>query len=194
MCLNRYAYHLIACVPLVAGVSASAEGTVEVFVDPASTTKLVDDLFTVDLIADLGTTQIIGWGLDLTFDDSILTLEGSPTVGPFWESAFASDGDGLVGLADPFTDPDGDGTSGAVSGNGVLLATLTFTAVAPGQTDLELGFTATDLTEGFPLFTTGFGDADFVAGQVTVLPEPAGALLMVLALCGCCCRLRRSRR
>lgn len=100
-------------------------------------------------------------------------LRGGPRVfGPEWVPAFAPDGDGLAGIAFPT----------GVSGNDILLATITFSGDAVGETDLFLSTTPQDLTEGFGLDPTGFAEVSFAPGHVEVIPEPASVSLLVV----CC--------
>lgn len=159
--------------------------------NPADSTYAVDDVFTVQLVADLGTQSSIGWGLDLEYDTNLLSLIQPPEIGPFWQAAFADDGDGLAGSADPFTDPDNNLLFGSIGGDNVLLATLTFKALAPGQSPLIASITDNDLNEGFALDPTGFADIVFENGAIHVVPEPLHLSAILLALGAC---RRRNRR
>ena len=147
-----------------------ALATVIVRLYPSDTVVEVGDIFALDIVADIP-DLVLGWGLDLTIEDpAILSQAGSPTIGPSWLESGTADGDGLAGIAFP----------ASVSGDGVLLATITLSADAIGQTDLILTVTGGDLTEGFPLDPTGFAVVSFEPGQVTVTPEPAALSLLVL--------------
>lgn len=135
-----------------------------VWVDVPSAPVVFPEWFRVEIRADIP-DPIVAWGLDLAFDDTILSLEGPPNIGSSFVEAFAADGDGLAALAFPTS----------VSGNDVLLATLDFRAIGIGTTDLWLSTTVGDLTEGFGLDPTGFAFVDFEHGSVTVTPIPAPA-------------------
>jgi hypothetical protein len=148
-----------------------ARGGLIVRFDTPDRTIGVGEVFTMDILADVG-DPLVGWGLDLSFDPSILSVVDPPAIGPRWFPAGAPDGDGLAGLA--FVD--------SVSGADVLLASVTFSAVALGETDLMLSTTPEDLTEGFALDPTGFAEPVFRGGHVSVVPEPATGFLCVIAL------------
>ncbi len=171
---------------IVSSAGASLVTDVVVRFDPPIQTVNINDVCTVDLIAD-NTAPVVGWGLDVGLSvPSIASIFTAPAVAfPPWVAAAAVDGDDLAALADPLAP-----TNGSVSGTGILLATLTFQADAQGTTDLLAGTTPGDLTEGFPLDPTGFATLSFEPGQVTVIPEPGtlGSLLCAGLM------LMRSRR
>jgi hypothetical protein len=134
------------------------------------------EIFMVDLIADLP-DPVLGFGLDLAFDESLLRLTMPPAVGDLWSPGLGFDADGLAGLAFP-----------PVSGEDILLARLTFEALAAGISPLQPRTTPGDLTEGFALaFPTApgsFAEVVFVSGSVTIrdsaatIPEPGTLLLL----------------
>ena len=137
----------------------ASAGTVTVRFDPSSSVVGVGETVSISIVADMS-DPVVGWGLDLAFDDSVVGLVGDPNLGSVWWSAHASDDDGLVGLAFP----------DSVSGLDVVLASLEVAGLAPGQTSLDLGTTPDDLTEGMPLDPNGFDTLLVEAGQVTVVP------------------------
>ena len=163
--LNRL--HVLLLVALLCcGQQAWAGVTVRF--EPSEVTYYEEDLFTLDLVADIS-DPVIGWGLDLTIEDPlVLSLNGPPMIGPLWYEGYAPDGDGLVGLA----------FDTGISGNDILLATISLQAVTMGDTDLYASVTPGDLTEGFPLDPTGFADVTFESGHVIVIPEPAAVVLL----------------
>lgn len=144
---------------LVAGISQQAVADVTVRFDPPAMTVGEDQQFTVDIVADIP-EPVVGWGLDLAISDpSIVSLVGYPAVDSVrWTPAATADGDRLAGIAFP----------NGVSGTGVRLATLTFSADALGEADLTLTATPGDLTEGIPLDPTGFAAVTFQPGSLTV--------------------------
>lgn len=161
-------------------VCLSAMGTpavasiVTVRFDPPSQTVTLGDPFTVDIVADID-MPVVGWGLDFTPATlGIISLTGLPAIGADWLSAFAPDGDGLVGLASPLPP-----FNGSISGIGIVLATLSFSADTIGATDLVASITPGDLTEGFALDPTGFATVTFQPGVLTVIPEPSTLVLLV---------------
>jgi len=163
----------ILVILFLGGVSLNTfAATVDVFVESKSIQT--GSVFDVQITADIN-APILGWGLDLTFDDSVLSLTGL-NIGSIWSAGTALDGDGLAGLAFPTP----------VSGTGLLLATLTFQPLTEGVSSLALGVTPTDLTEGFPLLSSGFADFSLTNGNVSVtsVPIPAAILLFGSGLMG----------
>lgn len=156
---------------MFACLGGTGQGELVVRLAPPDRAVGLGEAFTIDILADVG-DPLVGWGLDLSFDPSILALVGPPAIGPRWVPAFAPDGDGLAALAFP----------DSVSGVDVVLATLTFSAAALGETDLLLSTTPGDLTEGFALDPTGFAVPSFQSAHVAVVPEPATGLLAVITL------------
>jgi len=152
-------------------LSAPARGGLIVRFDTPERTVGLGEVFTIDILADVG-DPLVGWGVDLSFDPSILSRVDSPAIGPMWIPAYAPDGDGLAGLA--FAE--------SVSGAGVPLASVTFSALTFGETDLRLSTTPGDLTEGFALDPTGFAQPIFESAHVFVVPEPSTGLIGVIVL------------
>ena len=160
----------LAALAMTCCFASSVWGDIIVRFDSPDVTVDLGEVFTIDIVADIP-DPVLGWGLDLAIvDPAILSTVGAPAVGPDWFGTFAPDGDGLAALAFPTS----------VSGNGVLLATMTFSADGLGETDLLLSTTAGDLTEGFPLDDTGFGTISFEPGHVNVIPAPGAALLGIV--------------
>ncbi|WDD99752.1 PEP-CTERM sorting domain-containing protein [Thalassomonas actiniarum] len=160
--------------------SFSASATLMVSFDLDSNDLNLGDAFSVSLMAstdeDINNEVISAWGLDLNFDSSILSLD-SLLVGPSFMPT-NTDGDGLGGLV-PFGQD-------AVSGGDILLATLNFTAIGLGSTDLFTSSTLGDFNEGFynsfflPVGHSNATTAISVTGGSEV-PEPSAFLLMLLA-------------
>lgn len=166
-------------------LASPAGALVTVSFDVSQTTVAVGGTLDVQVLADLS-EPIAGWGFDLLFDEGLLSQTGPPTIGLDWMGVPAGDGDGLAGAAFP----------GGISGDAVLLATITLQADAIGTSVLSFGTTEGDLTEGFvldPLAGSGFDTMASVAPLfINVIPEPGTGLLVGTGLAGMAAS-RRSR-
>ena len=162
-------FSLLSVAILLVSANCAAD-PLTVYFSPSASDITVGATFTIDLVADIS-EPVVGWGLDVTFNPMILTLNSIET-GMAWFPAPSFDGDNLAGFAFPL----------AVAGHSTLLATLNFTALAQGRSDLAALYTPDDLAEGFPLDTGGFADVQFINGSVLVsVPEPSLSLPL-----GCC--------
>ena len=93
--MSRLKNHPIITVVLATlWLTQFAWGDLGVRFDAPSHTVGLGDVFTVDILADIdATTSVLGWGLDLSFDESILSLVEPPAIGTDWFSVFTPDGD-----------------------------------------------------------------------------------------------------
>jgi hypothetical protein len=146
---------------LIALCAFAASGTITAQVairfDPATPTVGSGGAIDARVLANIP-NPIIGYGLDIQFDNTVLSLNGVD-VGPAWSSATSANGSPLVGLA--FPDP--------VSGQDTLLGTIHLRVnqgQCKGTTTISLNAAPDDLTEGFALVTGGF--ADFNPANATV--------------------------
>ena len=171
-----YRVALLAGVVALAGMNAGALGVVTVRLVPSDLSVELGEVFSIAIVADIP-DAVVAWGLDLiTEDETVLSPVGDSLIGPLWIAGYAPDGDGLAGLAYP----------SSVVGNDILLATVTFSADALGETELLLSddnppphvSPPSDLTEGFGLDPTGFADVTYEPGHVEVVPEPATLILL----------------
>jgi hypothetical protein len=138
----------------------------------------VGDTIVGSVVADIPVGEpVLGWGLDLWWDESVITLNGYG-IGGDWNEAFApADPDDatvdldLAALAFP----------NSVTGTSVLVQ-LAFTAVGIGNASFMVGDHngAGDLTEGFALDPTGFGVVSYLPIGINVIPEPATLALLTL--------------
>lgn len=175
--LNLGRFATITRLATIVGVLACvqpAQADITVRFDPTDSIVNLGDTFTVDLLADIPDMDaVLGWGLDVDFDGSILSQVGSLAIGSSWMGSPTLDGDGLAGLAFP----------SPISGNAVKLATVTFSAAALGVSDLTASVTSGDTTEGFALVQPrDFANVTYLSGQVTVIPAPGAAVLGFIGL------------
>jgi hypothetical protein len=170
---------------LLAALPRAADATVIVSLDPSAASIAPSDTLELELRADLSQDTVVGFGLDLVFDASVLSLESVAIAAP-WDAAFAADGDDLAAFAP---------LAGAPAGTDVLLATVTLRGIAGGESSLWVAATPADLTEGFPLAAPPGAFADFSSATALVMvPEPSPAFLLLLsaAVAGLVGRTRRT--
>jgi hypothetical protein len=151
--------------------AAPASATVNIRFSPAlATIPAVGQTTTVDIVADAD-APIVAWGFDLAvFNAAIANPIGGLVYGPGWFQVGTVDGDDLAGTAFPV----------GQTGNGIVLATLTFIGNQLGATPIELSYTPSDETEGVGYELGGLADVVFTPGAVQVLPEPASLALLAL--------------
>lgn len=179
MILTRTSKSITACAMLVAVGAWSGAATalpcptdVCIRIEPGWSVVQPGEVFTVNIVAELN-RPVFGWGLDLTISmPGVLTQAALPVIGPAWFAGVAPDGDRLVGLAFP----------DSIMGENVLLAEISLHADAPGLTPLALSVAPGDNTEGFPLDPSGFATMTFHPALIRVAPEPATALVLLMAL------------
>ena len=165
-----------------------AQATIVLKFDPTDIEVPVCTIFEVDLLADISEADaILGWGLDLLYDNTQMSLEYL-TIGSDWNQTTGGlDGDGLGGLSTYAPSP--------ISGENILLATLGFHCLDAGFSTLYLDVTSSDLTEGFMK-----SDMTFVTNwtstpaNITQTPEPATLFLVGTGLAGLVAARRRKKK
>ena len=182
---SRCVARRLPAVALLAAICAttgarSAQALVSLRLEPVPSSVVVDGVLQtsigesveIDIVAAFD-TAIVGWGLDLEGTQPSLQLD-DVMVDSAWAAVFAPDGDGLAGLT----------PAPGVTGDDIVLATLTLTALLAGESLLHLAVTEADLTEGFALQGVGQFDAvDFGEPlRVVVTPEPATGVLVASSL------------
>lgn len=155
-----------------------AESIVVSFV-PSAATVNVGEQFTVDVIASIpASTDLVSWGMDALFDGTALGHDAlaDVVIGSAFTGTFGpvGDGDGLLAVT---LAPDPPADSGSF-----VLATLTFTALEAGLTEITGTFDGDDPFEGF--FGVGGGPltVDFGSATVAVVPLPPAVLVGGLGL------------
>jgi hypothetical protein len=122
------------------------------------------------LLADLP-DPVLGFGVDVESGSSLLSLT-SFSVGPLWFPAPGPKTDDVYGIAFP----------SAISGTGVLLADVTFTAHGSGSSTLIAAYDSRNLAEGFPLIAAGYDPSNLV-DEAPQVPEPSVLALVGIGLC-----------
>lgn len=166
---------IIGCIGIAAGRPAHA---LVLHFDPASVTVGVGSSFSVDLLADVASTEaIIGWDLSAAIGDPSLVAVSSWTVGSLWDPVLSVVPDGGAGLS---LTPQ--------FGSNVLLATLNLRCLGEGTT--SLGPALLDDFQGFMLADGVTLMRDFQPDFVTItqtpatVPEPGTMLLLGTGLAG----------
>jgi hypothetical protein len=170
---------LICLATLVMLASApTAPADVLVYFDPVDSVVELGETVGVDIRADFD-DPVVAWGIDLTVDKPEYASWIDTAIDPAWDIPGESlDEDWLVGLSFA-TGASGD----------VLLATVTFEGLALGETLLSLS-SGPEEDEGFLLEAGSMEEnVQFMAGTLTVVPEPSGLALLGLGVLAI--RLRR---
>lgn len=189
--LNQPLSQLLAAGSAITLVASAADAgfVINVGFNAPQTTVNVGDLFTVVIVADIP-FDVVGWGMRFNVQNpGVINLEDPPLVLLPWDSTPVTQHPDsswqFGGLAFP----------NAVSGQGVTLAQLTFTATQLGETDLILSIDPGDLTQGFvagPGGSSGlFPSVQLNFGHVTVVPVPGVPLIVSAMAFG---SARRGRR
>ena len=149
---------------LISGSLLGAQ--VDVSLSPSVTSFTKGQSFTEDITADIS-APILGFGFDYTFNAAQLSLT-NVVVGPLWFGAPPPETNSIAGLAFPTP----------VSGSGVLLATMDFTALSSGTPgSISLFYNYGNLAEGFPLAAGGYA-----TNNLPNVPEPAPLPLALLGI------------
>ena len=154
----------------------------------ASVTAGVNDIITIDLLMDFTDDATLGGGTDIFFNDAVLSFQSfdfsSTTL--VLDPAFSRlpDADVLAGKLEGMA----FGNFGGLSGPGVI-GTLTFQAIAVGDSALTMAVTTEALKGGDFISDNTFGPqvVSFGSANVSVVsavPIPAAAWLFGSGLIG----------
>ena len=146
----------------------------------------VGTTFFVDLLAYIPADEaILGWGLDLLYDNTQIRLD-SLTIGSNWDQTTGGiDLDGFGGLSTDFSD--------LIAETDILLAIFDFHCLDVGFSTLDLAVTLGDFTEGFVLPGGDFANWSCTSANITQTPEPATLFLIGTGLTGLIAASRRKK-
>lgn len=195
---SRYGY---VCAILFAVLLSGTAGADIIEIRPQALSAGVGETITVDVFASNLQGEIVSaYDLDVVYDSLILTATdvvfgiglGNSLLLEVFED-FDLSAPGLVDLAQLSLLPD-DMLFGMQGGDEILLATLFFETLRPGETTLDFVF---DAFNDVKTFDAAILPVSGVAGQVTVegpvaVPEPPSWALLLPGLCLLLARRRRS--
>lgn len=161
-------------------ITASAAQAVTISLDPASTTSVAGSNFSLDVLADFSSTEIIQGSVEFNFDSNLLSYTGFS-----WNSDFLS----LFPLAELEIESSeivsiGFGTFDTVTGDGHTIGTISFDALAVGSTAVNMGvssFHGDYLDSGYNIVTASFNNATV---DISAVPVPAAVWLFGSGLIG----------
>ncbi|MFZ5764501.1 MAG: cohesin domain-containing protein [Thermodesulfobacteriota bacterium] len=170
---------------------------------PASSSIFAGDLFTLDVIlADMADADTIStFDLDISFDSTLLSFTsyglgnalGDVAAGEAYDGSLGNYDDGVINLMATSLIDAGDlffADQFSTASNALTLATLSFTALRPG--DASLAFTYADLGDEYGVFFTATPVS--AAIHVDPVPEPATMLLLATGLAGLFAGQARNRQ
>lgn len=202
---------------IAVGVLARAEATPIVSISPATQNANVGDPVNIDIIVTGLTEPVGGFSFDLGFDDTIITGNGSGpgpgtgyTIGAGLGAAplDLSFGFGAAGTSPLNLFVAADATLNAaglaaLQGTGFTLATINFTAIAPGLSPLTLSNVVLSNADGSATLSSQFTNGDVCVGapagvpcarQVEPVPEPTSMLLLGTGVATLVARRRTKNR
>lgn len=173
--MNRSFIGKLVLLVMIVLVPVVYSALIEVTVNTSETTiPEIGQEFQITIVADIDeASAIIGWGLDLVYDEDYLEIAGPVVVGNYWQpvSSSVGDGDGMSGLAFP----------NAISGKNIVLFVITMKAIQQGTTEISVNFDDVEDFEGFWLngsYNGPASDVSYVSQSVTILPEPTTVVLL----------------
>lgn len=162
-------------------IAASSAQAVTISLDPASTTTVTGSNFSLDVLADFSSTEMITGSVEFSFDSSLLAYtdfswnSDFKTLFPYTELIIESSEVVSIGFG---------ALSGFGTGDGHTIGTISFDALAPGSTSVAM---ATSSLHGdyedssYNLVNASYNNASV---DISAVPVPAAVWLFGSGLVG----------
>lgn len=164
---------------LVLAMASTAQAATVIF-NPADHRTLEGNQILMDLVADFGSTSVLGGTIDLKWDPAVISLD-SFTFGPA-----AADRDQAFDIIDHATSSSlsvGLGNfNGMLLGPGTVLGSLRFDVIGGAGTATSVTLADSQRYAGFFDVTSQPIPVDYGVGSLTVVPLPAAGWLLLSAM------------
>ena len=131
--------------------------------------------FEVQVLADVGTYEIVAFGFDVVWEAGYVMYSSAVVANSFSNTSSSFDDIDVAGVSNPI--------DGIITGDNILLATLSFTTHNPGNTSVGIFSNLSDLSElneglFFPCPTPRIDMSTSMEISVSEIPLPPALLLL----------------